>query len=325
MNFLYNNGAERYQFYRIPKVLFTDPRFACLSADAKILYGLMLDRASLSTQNGWLDEQHRVYIFFSTEEICEALGCARKKALKIMADLDAVGLTKRKIRGQGKPTQIYVREFTPEDFQKPPAQKNNPEDCRKPPSQECENHTARCVKSTPPEVPFSHSLAGQKGTQNYTYKNYTDLSKTQSNQSPTPEQPSPDSDAMGCDGATAEEMDSVREQMRRRIDYDMLVQQRPAEQEIIDEIVELITDTICTRRQFLRVGREVVSAGVIRERMRSLNYEHIEYALEGMKENTTRVRNIRQYLLTVLYNASKTISVYYQARVNHDLYGNPQL
>ena len=61
MNYLYHNGAERYQFYRIPKALFTDSRFACLSGDAKILYGLMLDRASLSTQNGWLDEQSRVY------------------------------------------------------------------------------------------------------------------------------------------------------------------------------------------------------------------------------------------------------------------------
>lgn len=108
MNYLYNNKAERYQFYRIPKILFTNARFSSLTAGAKILYGLMLDRASLSAQNGWLDEQRRVYIFFSVEGICSNLGCARKKALKLLADLDAVGLTKRKIRRQGRPTMIYL-------------------------------------------------------------------------------------------------------------------------------------------------------------------------------------------------------------------------
>lgn len=310
MNYLYHNGAERYQFYRIPKALFTDSRFACLSGDAKILYGLMLDRASLSTQNGWLDEQSRVYIYFSTDEICDCLGCARKKALKLLADLDAVGLTRRKIRGQGKPTLIYVREFTPEDFQDTS-------------SQTCENHTPRSVKITPPEVPFSPSLVCEKGTQNHTDSNQTDLSKTHSNHSPTPEhQSQTGTETKGSEATEQKEMDCVRAEIQENIRYDDLIADNPSDADLIDEMVELMTETVCTRRKSLRVGGEHLSSAVVTHRLMKLRQEHILTALNGLKANTTKVRNIRQYLLTVLYNAPNTISSYYMAKVNHDLYGN---
>lgn len=86
-DYFYGSQAEQFSFYRIPKVLFTDPQFKPLSTDAKVLYGILLDRMSLSVKNHWLDEQSRVYIIFTTEEIMEALSCANQKACRLMLDI----------------------------------------------------------------------------------------------------------------------------------------------------------------------------------------------------------------------------------------------
>ena len=103
--------AEQYTFYRIPKVLFTDPGFKQTTGDAKILYGLMLDRMGLSIRNGWLDEQNRVFIYFTLEEAMGAMGCGHNKAVALFTELDKVGLIERKKQGQGRPTKIYVKNF----------------------------------------------------------------------------------------------------------------------------------------------------------------------------------------------------------------------
>lgn len=304
MNYLYNNGAERYQFYRIPKVLFTSDRFSSLTADGKILYGLMLDRASLSAQNGWLDEQQRVYIFFSVEEICSNLGCARKKALKLLADLDAVGLTKRKIRGQGKPTMIYVREPSQEDFQR----------------QACENYTPKGVKNTPPKVPFSPSLPCEKGTQNNTYQNQTDLSKTHSIPSPTPPMPPELLEQKRKEMSDMEEIADCRCLIQQNVDYDLLIGERMEDSDLIDEMVELMTETMCSKQRSIRVAGNLFPASVVQSRIMKLTADHIRFALDCMRENTTKIKNIKQYLLTVLFNAPATINNYYSSRVNYDLY-----
>lgn len=111
-DYFYGHQAEQFAFYRIPKILFTDPQFRSLSAESKILYGILLDRMSLSVKNGWLDEQGRVYIIFRLEEIMTALGCADKKATRLMTELETnAGLIERKRRGLGKPNIIYVKNF----------------------------------------------------------------------------------------------------------------------------------------------------------------------------------------------------------------------
>lgn len=112
--YFYGHEAEQYSFYRIPKQLISDSRFRNVSTDAKLLYGLMLDRMGLSMKNGWLDEQGRVYIFFVLDEIQELLQCGHEKAVKLLAELDSekgIGLIERIKQGQGKPTIIYVKQF----------------------------------------------------------------------------------------------------------------------------------------------------------------------------------------------------------------------
>ena len=110
-DYFYGGQAELFSFYRIPKVLFTDARIRGISCESKVLYGLLLDRMSLSIKSGWLDKQGRVYIIFTADEIMEALCCADNKATKLMKELEGCGLIERKRRGLGKPSLIYVKNF----------------------------------------------------------------------------------------------------------------------------------------------------------------------------------------------------------------------
>lgn len=111
LDYYYGVEAEQYTFYRIPKVLFTAPGFRQTSSDAKILYGLMLDRMGLSMRSGWLDEEGRVFIYFTLEEAMTAMGCGHTKAVALFTELDKAGLIERKKQGQGRPTKIYVKNF----------------------------------------------------------------------------------------------------------------------------------------------------------------------------------------------------------------------
>ena len=109
--FHYGNEAETYTFYRIPKVLFTEPVFAGLSTEAKLLYGLLIDRMQISIRNGWLDEAGRVFIYYTIEAVMEALSCGNKKAGALLSELDdkkGIGLISRVRQGLGKPDRIYV-------------------------------------------------------------------------------------------------------------------------------------------------------------------------------------------------------------------------
>ena len=112
-DYYYSKRAEQFVFYRIPKSLFTDEHFSALSSDSKILYGLMLDRMGLSRKNGWVDKLSRVYIFFTLDEVMSSLGCAREKANRLMAELDArgIGLIETRRQGLGKANIIYVKDF----------------------------------------------------------------------------------------------------------------------------------------------------------------------------------------------------------------------
>lgn len=110
----YGIEAEQFAFYRIPRLLMKEERFKELSSDAKLLYGLMLDRMSLSRKNGWLDKENRAYIYYTVEEIMEDLGCAKEKCIKVLSELDSkkgLGLIEKKRQGLGKPDIIYVKNF----------------------------------------------------------------------------------------------------------------------------------------------------------------------------------------------------------------------
>ncbi len=147
-DYYYGIEAEQFSFYRVPRLLIKDVRFKGLSSDAKLLYGLMLDRMALSMKNGWLDEENRAYIHYTMDSIMEDLGCAREKCAKVLAELDSkkgIGLIEKKRQGLGKPDIIYVKNFTTlEAESKPSHVEKNPVDSEIP--QKFENRISRNTK-----------------------------------------------------------------------------------------------------------------------------------------------------------------------------------
>ena len=111
LDYFYGGEADQFSFYRIPKVLFNGGFYKKMAIEAKFLYGLMLDRMSLSLRNGWLDKMGRVYIYFTMEEAMDMIGFGHSKAVSMFKELETIGLIERKKQGLGKPAIIYVKNF----------------------------------------------------------------------------------------------------------------------------------------------------------------------------------------------------------------------
>ncbi len=288
-NYFYGPQAEQFAFYRIPKALFTSPTYRGISTDAKVLYGLLLDRMSLSARNDWLDEQGRVYIVFTVEEIMESLACGNKKAVALLRELDEkAGLIERKRQGLGKPNLIYVKNFIEGNFLK------------------CPDDTSVSVKNTPQDVSKGHS--------NKTEINNTDLSETD----PFPSGEG-DSVAAGTESEGKDARTLYQDYFIRQFNFDALLVSCPDDEDMLREMLELLVDTVCSKRRFIRIAGDDKPAEVVKAQLMKLNGDHLRFVLMCLKENTTQVRNIRQYLLATLYNAPMTMHSSYAARVQHDL------
>lgn len=330
--------AEQYSFYRVPKVLFTAECFKSLSCEAKVLYGLMLDRMSLNIKNRWFDEEDRVYIIFTVEEIAELLNCGTQKAVKLMKELDdnqGIGLIEKKRLGLGKPNVIYVKNFilrekcSPEQRGKAPENLGNTQNSEnhnsrivKTTNQELpesqfkndENHTSRIVEITTQEVPNSQSNNTDINNTDFNETDFNEIDSIQSYLSPSAGEVRP----VGED--VIERMETYRALIQENIDYECFLDRR--EKEDVDELIELMVEILMMPDDsVVRIGGADKPVSVVKSRFLKLTYSHIEYVLFSLHRNTSKVANIRAYLLTTLYNSSMTMNHYYQAEVNHDLYG----
>ena len=395
--------AEQYSFYRVPKILFTAECFKELSCEARVLYGLLLDRMSLSMKNHWLDEEERVYIIFTVEEIAELLNCGTQKAVKLLKELDSekgIGLIEKKRLGLGRPNVIYVKNFL--------VQKNDEENGDMPDLQNCENHNSGVVKTTIQECPKSqfkndenHNsedgepidigaeelekepyLNGEKeilenmeikmqeneeiGEENFqncenhnsrvvkttiqecpksqfkndenhnsgvvkttiqecpkSQSNNTDINKTENNET---ESSSILSNLICPEKEKTideiEQRNTYREIIRENISYECFRNDTPHAREEVDELVELMVEVMVMPDQGkIRIAGEDKLVSLVKSQFMKLTHAHIEYVCLCLNKNTTKVGNIKSYLLTALYNSVLTINHYYQAEVNHDLYG----
>ena len=324
--YFYGSEAEQYSFYRIPKVLLTDHRYKSVSMEAKVLYGLMLDRMGLSVRNGWLDSEGRVYIYFTLEDALAMLGCGKDKAVRLFKELDksgGIGLIERRKQGQGKPTRIYVKNFTlPPDPEKcTPSQA--PEE---PPAQTSEKPKSGLLGASEvltSEIPKSALLGSRsldcgKSAANKTDKNKTELSDTELSIHPPAPAPSPPCRQRGVSDRIGQ-MDAYRALIHENISYGDLLRDHPYDADLIDGYVELMVEVCCTGRETVRVNQEELPAAVVRSRLLKLDREHILYVMESMQRNTTQVVNVRAYTLSALYNAPVTIGQYYTSQVSHDM------
>lgn len=300
MNFKYFYGteADQFSFYRIPKALFTNECFKDLSSDAKILYGLMLDRMSLSIKNQWFDEENRAYIYFSIEDIMELLNCGRNKAVKSLQELDdekGIGLIEKRRQGFGKVTIIYVKSFVQEECEEQKKEKSK--------MVKFTNQTSVEEEETE-EVYISNS--------NNTNINNTNLSENKSNHIVS-------ADGIGSEEDEMETLHAYQSLIKKNLDYDSLLVSHPHDKNQIDEIVDLIVETVMCKSDKVLIASNWYSGALVRGKFMKLDYSHVEYVLHCLGGNTSKIKNIKKYLLAALFNAPSTISGYYRAEVNHDM------
>ena len=325
LDYYYGTESEQYSFYRVPKALLTDPRFKGVSIEAKVLYGLLLDRMSLSVRNGWMDKDRRVYIYFTQEDAMSLMNCGKDKATRLFRELDqgGIGLIERKKQGQGRPTRIYVKNFTLPSEPGQPRQSDQtpPEGPQTAENQQSRPLDSAVVKTAPFEQSAPLETSGQKSgfsAPNKTDKNKTDPNDTESSISPlAPSRASPPAGAHHR--MRMDEIGGYREQIRENIGYDLLLLEHPYDTEEIDGYVELMAETCASRRAYIRVNGEEMPAELVKKRLLKLDGEHIRYVMDSLRQNTTQVVNIRAYTLAALYNAPVTISQYYTAQVSHDM------
>jgi hypothetical protein len=299
-NYFYGTEADQFSFYRIPKALFTDSYFKDLSSNAKILYGLMLDRMSLSIKNQWFDDKNRAYIYFSIEDIMELLNCGRNKAIKSMRELDdetGIGLIEKRRQGFGKVNVIYVKTFMPE----------------KTDEKKFEEELKKFKKQT--------SVENEESTEVYiSNPNNTNLSDTEMNDNKSNHIISVDEKRFDSDNRS-EDYQAYENLVKETIDYESLEVTHHDDMRQVDEIVNLIVETVMCKNDKILIASNWYPASLVKKKFLMLTYSHIEYVLHCMSGNTTKVKNIKKYLLAALFNAPSTMNGYYQAEVNHDMPG----
>lgn len=340
-DYYYGIEAEQFSFYRVPRLLVKDARFKELSSDAKLLYGLMLDRMSLSMKNNWLDEENRAYIYYTMENIMEDLGCAKEKCAKILAELDSkkgYGLIEKKRQGLGKPDIIYVKNFATieqnptDDKKKEPANTDEITEVRKSNFNKFENQTSGSSKTEPLQVREpNHSkfenqtsassetepLEVRKANANYTNNNYLDLNYN------NPIHPSENEAEKLSDGY--DKMDSATAYMQlieENIELKHHLQHDDWNNKAMyQELYDVICDVVCVPRQTIKIGGEDYPYQLVKSKFLKLTSSHLDYVIGCMKNTTTKISNIKAYMITALYNAPSTMNHYYQQEVQHDMFG----
>ena len=351
-DYYYGVEAEQFSFYRVPRLLIKDERFRGLSSDAKLLYGLMLDRMSLSMKNGWMDDENRAYIIYTVENIREDLGCSRDKAIKVLAELDAskgIGLIEKIRRGLGKPDIIYVKNFV---IREPAPDGENPEEnhaasdgsaevgktdfkrSEKPTSRSQENRLQEVGKTdfSRSEKLTSRGRENQLQEVGETDPNYTNYNQTENNYTDV-SNTNPINLSVGSEGGgrtqgkgdmidVIDETSAYMALIRDNLEYEHHMEyDQHGDKELYEEIYETVCDVVCVKRRTIRINGEEYPYELVKSRFLKLNSGHVEYVMSRMRETVTKITNIRAYLITALYNAPSTMSHYYQQEVQHDMYG----
>ena len=361
--------AEQYSFYRVPKILFTEEYFKTLTCEAKVLYGLMLDRMSLSVKNHWNDKEGKVYIIFTVEEIAELMNCGTQKAVRLIKELDVkegIGLIEKKRLGLGKPNVIYVKNFMtekkivgqvdenriihmnltddngedmPEYIQESEEIEDTYVNIQKTEEQKedftvlqnSENHNSRIMKITNQDFSKSQIKNGENHNSGivkiinqefrFSKSNNTEFNNTDGNETELIN-PNPIDPQSIHPPKTTDEMDKMEQYraiIRKNISYESFLDNPYYEQKEVDELVELMSDVMMLPdSSVLRIGGVERSVSVVKSRFMKLHYSHMEYVMLCLKRNTSKVENIRAYLLTTLYNATMTMENFYRSEVHHD-------
>ena len=327
--YFYGNQAEQFAFYRIPKLLITSPEFKRVSDSAKLLYGLMLDRMSLSIKNGWVDDENRAFIYFTTNDVMEHMCCGTEKATKLLAELDVekgIGLIERKKQGQGKPAIVYLKKFyVDENGNDRNARLSETEipDFRKSKVKTFENRNTRLseVESADFREPKCNYNKYNNTYVNDTEKSYTERNDTEITSYPINRvncNTSPSPAGKGIDTMRwIEKRQTYEKIIKNNIDYDIIVNNYS--KTWLDEIVAVMVDVVCSDEPTIRINKQEYPHEVVKSRFLKINSTHIEYIDMALKSNTSDVRNIRAFLITTIYRSFETADNWFSAKVQYDM------
>lgn len=382
-DYYYGVQSEQFSFYRIPRLLIKDQHFKGLSSDAKLLYGLMLDRMALSMKNHWLDNENRAYIIYSISNVMEDINCSKPTCVKIMKELDSFGLIERKRKGLGKPDIIYVKNFAVlEDSQEQDEESSDAADTfeENKPVMSNENITSEGKQDELPEVKdfnFNNEAYGLEMVEtgeifkekeqispnvgvnsgiskkselpevkdfnfwnektltsggkeslplevknlapNYNNNNYNNQSYNYINQSYQSNLSSQADQACKDEIDTIGNTDAYIQQIKKNLDYDFYMTNDVAymDKDLLKEWFVIICDVVCTKSETIKISGYVYSCDYVRSKFLRLTSNHVMYVMDCIKNITTKIANIKAYLLVALFNAPSTIDHYYQQEIRH--------
>lgn len=329
-DYFYGTEADSFSFYRLPRLLIKGEEFRSLSTDAKLLYGLLLDRMGLSIKNNWHDENDQIYIYYPIAAITEDLNCGHDKATKLLNDLKKIGLINRVRQGLGKPDKIYVKRFYKDNHVKNiDSVEVEPDDEDEETPTEDDSDEAQDAEDDAPqrelkkrcqecgETAVSNTVFPSSGVRNkrdperlVSAGNYTDSIQTEYIYNKS---------SYTNPSISQEEFDDTMEEVKDQIDYEFLSIQYPGDD--VQGLTEIICEVLCYKQKDILIGRERLPMGKVQARFRKLNSAHVGYVIDSLRQCTSKIRNIKSYIITALYNAPMTMDIYYTNLINHDMYG----
>ena len=308
-DYYYGIEAEQFTFVRVPKVLFTDKEhFGGLSNEAKLLYGLLLERMSLSRKNNWIDKHNRVYIIFPVEEIEESLDVGHEKALNLLKELDdqsGIGLVKKKRRGLGLPSILYVKNFIVKGEQNTDrvptsrSTENGIQEVGKTDFKKSENQTSANPKNRLLEV-------GKSDSNNIDINN-TDMSYTY-DQSINPPRTDFQNFSPGDGLIDGIDRNTVEEEVKKQIDYDCLISHPDSSViQMAEEIKDLMVDVLCGERSVVSEGKRV-SEETAKAAYRKITFDHVQYVMKSLVSYPDKISRIDRFLTASLFNSVYTLT-----------------
>ena len=334
-DYFYGNEAEQFTFYRIPKILITSPHFKKISDSAKLLYGLMLDRMSLSIRNGWLDDDNRAYIFFTTNDVMEQMCCGTEKATKMLTELDSekgIGLIERVKQGQGKPAIIYLKKFyeledtarstklseiESQDFQESKVKtfENRKTRLSEIESQEFRKSKNKTFENRKSRVSETESQDFRKSKCNYNNINNTDINYiypiNQDNYN-----------IQNSDTQNEEEWidryTKTVDEIKKQIDYDYLINH--TERDIVDEVVNIMAEVMTVYRPKYKIEGDFIEYNAVVNKFRQITAQKLEICLLAYSRKIQRIKNPKAYWISTLYNIPLTSEIVLQNMINSDIY-----
>lgn len=293
----------------------------------------------LSMKNGWLDEENRAYIIYTLDNVMEDLGCAKATCVKIMKELDSdngIGLIEKKRRGLGKPDIIYVKNFATigEAEEETPANADVSTEVQDLNLKSSKSYTSRSSETELQEVQkadfqksknftsrstISELAEVQKADPNYTNYNHTNQSNIDRNYINPINQSGSELEG---EIDVMEDVNAYMEIIKENIEYEHHMKYgRWQDKGLYEELYEVICEIVCVKHKTVKIGGNDYPYELVKSKFLKLNSSHLEYVIGCMQETTTKIANIKAYMVTALYNAPSTMNHYYQQEVQHDMYG----